>query len=386
MVWRFTFFAAKYAEYKNEALDYLADVANLWVEEKLKEGTLSPYVDRDVGALSLFLFTLKRYCSYSASVPEFDRLISKHTDENNGLFGNFFTSALAALGLCGACPTSAACPKLQQFVGREIAQHPKETFNDAKNLAVAYLVSKERGDSGSISLLVQESRRKLGNLALPRSERLFPGFVLLCEINQLGREERLLVKHSCQESMDFVRTYSVEATYPSELLSQYSSDASASASTMEANGHKSRPRLSRILLSFSLVLLRLYEKSQPAFLTREARLQSVIRGTVYGTLWVGISGGLFWLGAEGGMPYDLRTFYPAHPVLLLVRLAANMAWVSAILLPLFPAFIFIDRLVLRRQGTGEISLLRQSWASVRKHWALKILLAAALASLRTLFS
>ena len=146
----------------------------------------------------------------------------------------------------------------------------------------------------------------------------------------------------------------VEANYPSESPSQYSSDASASASTMEGNGHKSRPRLSRILLSFSLVLLRLYEKSQPVFLTREARLQSVIRGAVYGTLWFGISGGLFWLGAEGGMPYDLRTFYPAHRVLLLVRLAANMAWVSAIVLPLFPAFIFINRLVLRRQGTGEI--------------------------------
>jgi hypothetical protein len=60
--------------------------------------------------------------------------------------------------------------------------------------------------------------------------------------------------------------------------------------------------------------------------------------------------------------------------------------VSAIVLPLFPAAIFVHRLVIRRQDVGEISLLRQSWAAVKEHWVKGILLAVALAWLRTLFS
>jgi hypothetical protein len=223
----FYFFAAKHSEYKNDSLDYLGDVDQMWVQEKLHSGPLSPYLDRDIGALGLFLFTLKKFCPYSEPVSEFGSLVAKFTDDYDGLFRNFFTSALAALGLSVACPISEALPKLEEFLKREMAQHSKETFNDAKNLAVAYLLARERSDSESVALLVHESQRKLRHGNIPRSERVFPNFVLLSEIRKLGREDQAFVKQQCEESLDFVRTYSVEAIYPSELVYQYSTDASA---------------------------------------------------------------------------------------------------------------------------------------------------------------
>jgi hypothetical protein len=381
----FYFFAARYSDYKNENLDYLHDVAKLWVQEKLNGDALSPYLDRDIGALALFLFTLKRYCLCSEPSSQFAEIISKHAQEDTGLFRNFFVSAISALGLMAACPTSDALLKLEAFLKREIAQRPRETFNDAKNLAIAYLMAKEWKDSELTSFLIQESQRKLKGGDLPRSDRIFPNFVLVSEVARLPREDQAFVKRSCEESLDFVKTYSLEVSYPPELVDQYSTDVSLSSAGMEGNGHRSRPRLSRIMLSFSLVLLRLYDKAQMTFLTREVRAQNVMRGSLYGALWLGVAAGLFWLGAQLGLPYDLKQYYPAHPLKLLARLVADMMWVSAILLPVFPAFIFFDRLVIKGQDLGEVSLLRQSWAAIKEHWVIKILLAGVLAWLRTLF-
>jgi len=367
--------------YTHLLLDSLPDAARFWVEEKVIDGIVSPYLDRDLAAIGLITFSLCRY----RTCPDIDderltSLTEPHFRDNKGLFGSFFSTVLVGLGLQARVPQSHLCERFSTYIDAQLRDHAHTIFNDPKNLFAAHLWAVETGATSILETLRHECAMwALSRDCLPR-EQVYLSYILLEEAGQMPRSKRPRIKQCVEDSLKFVHTQSVESVFAPDIVEQYSYDVASRPEMLEQYGHPARPRLSRIMLSIGLVLERHYSLSGRLLFSRQTWLESTLRGIAYGALLLAMASLVYWLSGLAGIPFSLRTALVSKDLLAIlgvffVKLPVNLAWISVLVLLIISAFMFLHQLSLTGRRSSELEVIADIREFVRANWPVEVVLA-----------
>lgn len=365
-------YAVLQTNYRNQELAYLPDTWRHWVEEKVADGSVSSYTDRDLAAIGLATFALCEHRTCPDVNGRLAPLIEPHFIPDRRLFDNFLATVLVALGLSKLPAEDALYRQFAKCVDAHLRDHAAAIFNDPKNIVAAYMWAKHTQAEDLLPMLRQVSFDKAKASAddiLPR-DLVYTTYVLFEQIEELPRDQRERVGQWVRDSLKFIRMYSSESGIPPEVLDEYGGDiALAKPDVMREYGYPVRPRLSRILLSLGHMMEQRYALKPYLLQTGEQRKRAWLRGTSYPILMLMIAAGVAYIGKKAGFPLDVRGGFDTKeflPILLAVfKLLANVAWMTAFIFVLVTALAMIYRVLITSQDVDDYQAIKNSLKQAR---------------------
>jgi hypothetical protein len=349
------------------------DTIRMWAEERVSEEQLSAYHDRDLGALGLIAYSFCKYRKCPNIDARFASLAKGYFHDNKGLFDSFLTNVLVALALKTLNVDPDLYEKLATYINTQLRDRPKVIFNDAKNLVIAHLWAKETGSESVLRSLRNECLEWAAQEnPLPR-DQVYAAYVLLEEIKQLPRSERPKIKKCIEDSLRFIQNTSIDSSFGSDIIEQYSYDAALSPMTMSQYGHAARPRLSRILLSVGLIIKERYTREAHLLFSSKAQVKRLIRGTVYPFVLLLIAAAIVWQGALLGAPFPLKPALETKQFLPVVKavclyLPLNFLWTAMIGTLLVLAYFVFERILITGRRTDEITAATDGLLFLKENW------------------
>jgi hypothetical protein len=372
--------------YTNLVVASLPDAARSWVEERFSNGLLTPYIDRDLAAIGLITFA---HCKYRRKCPENSErlaaLAESYFKENSGVCESFFTSVLIALGLATAAPETNLYGRVANYVNSQIREHEDAVFNDPKNFVVAHLWAEQTQAEDLLKNLLDKCLKVAARDETPERDKVYLSYVLLEESERLPRSERPKVKAWIEESLNFIRTYSLESSSPANIAEQeYHHDSMVDAETRRQHGYSARPRLSRIIISVGLMLDRTYAQKASHLFSREELRKRIQRGVVYPLAMVVIAFAVLWFGKKIGLPLSMKPVmdadnFGAGLMGFLFRLPLNFLWAIIIVVLATSAWIFFYQVLLTGQTVSDIKITKNIRTAIQEHWQIEIIMAAIMA-------
>lgn len=381
----FYVYAMQRTGYTHIALNTLPEIAKFWVEDKVSSGDLFPYIDRELSAISLTTFTLCKFKKSCPKVSGYPLLALQYFDDNKGLFNNFFTTAMVGLGLQALEPAADLNQRLNTYLTKQFRDHSNVILNDSKNFLAAHLWAREYGCDEVISKLVNESLERSRQTDCTPRDLVYYTYVLMEEVEKIPRDDREEVRKFTEASLLFLKDYSHEVAFPSDVLEEFTDDISLSSTFIHSQTFTVRPRLSRIMLSIGLLIDRLYEKNAPLFFTRAARFNRLSKGWVYPIALFLLAGFIVWAAWWVGLPFNLKnTLNAKHilppPVLLCLAFLANLSISFVVVALIIFALQIFTWLVIQSKPLDESVLRERLIESFNNNWKWEIVpaLAAAL--------
>ena len=359
-------------DYRNQELAYLPDTWRHWVEEKVTDGGVSAYTDRDLAAIGLATFALCEHRTCPDVNGRFAPLIEPHFLPARGLFDNFMATVLVALGLSRLPAEDALYRQFAKCIDAQLRDHDAAIFNDPKNIVAAYMWAKHTQAEDLLPKLTQlcfDRAKASADDILPR-DLVYTTYVLFEQIEKLPRNQREQVGQWVRDSLKFIRMYSSEAGISPEVVNEYGGDiALAKPDVMRQYGYPVRPRLSRILLSLGHMMEQRYSLKPYLLQTGEQRKRAWLRGTSYPFLMLLIAAGVAYLGKKAGFPLDVRAGFDTKeflPIFLAVfKLLANVAWMSAFIFVLVTALAMVYRVLITSQDVDDYQAINNALKQAR---------------------
>jgi hypothetical protein len=259
----------------------LPAAARQWAEAKLTTGRLSPYRDRDLGALGLLVYA---FSEYGIHLAEEDRLAEFALNESAGkglLFESFFLTSLIALGLTktsGGCP-----PQFVSAIAEAIDSETERLRNDPKALLAGFWFTRAIERSDLSERLFREANEIFLTGIDHLDSRLCAAAILVEKIEAFPMKERLRVAAFAQNC---IKTIGVEAA----------GDASRDVIMIDENDFLGEsPHASRILVSIALLGRDTLERKSTLLLTKGARAAQVVRALVYVPFCAAVAVGVVWV-------------------------------------------------------------------------------------------
>jgi hypothetical protein len=264
----FYIFAISETGYASQEFTYKPEHWKYWVESRLDNDIPTPYLDTEVAALGLIIYSLCRQEIIPQNSSNFIRLVDEHFSASNGIYKNYIASVLAGLGISRLDANEPLLTKITDYIKKQIAERKKNIFNDSKNLVVTYLWSKEVGDDQIRNSVRQEvfTRFKGGNYL--NRDIVYLAYVLIEEIKEFSRDERREIKKLVNESLKFIRNYTLEnqsLSCPAEKDYHGANIALQTRELQDLYGYPNKPILSRILVSIGLLIEQKYISSPNLF-------------------------------------------------------------------------------------------------------------------------
>ncbi|HWS99706.1 MAG TPA: hypothetical protein VN256_05475 [Pyrinomonadaceae bacterium] len=357
--------------YTNQELAFLPDTWRYWVEEKVNYGRVSSYTDRDLAALGLAIFALCQHRTCPEVNGRFGRMVEKFFSPDRGLFDNFLATVLVALGLSKLPAEDDLYRQFVRCIDAQLKNHADAIFNDAKNLVVAYMWAKHTQAEDLRPKLRQACLQKAsGDDCLPR-DLVYVTYILFEEIEKLSRDERALVRTWVKDSLRFIRTYSVEAGFPSEVLEEFGGDvALATPDIMRQYGYPVRPRLSRILLSVGHMMEQRFVLNPHLLQTDEQRKKAWLRGIAYPLLLLLGAAAVAYVGRNVGFPFDVKAGFATKqflPILLATfEMLANTAWMTVFIMLIVMASVMFYRILITAQDVDDYEAIKNALKQARR--------------------
>lgn len=356
--------------YTNQELAFLPDTWRYWVEEKVTYGSVSAHTDRDLAAIGLAIFALCQHRTCPDVNGRFGTVVEKFFSPDRGLFDNFLATVLVALGLSKLPAETDLYRQFARCIDAQLKDHADATFNDTKNLVVAYMWAKHTQAEDLLPRLRQACLQKAsGDDCLPR-DLVYVTYILFEEIEKLSREERVQVRRWVEESLRFIRTYSVEAGFPPEVLEEFGGDvALATPDIMRQYGYPVRPRLSRILLSVGHMIEQRSILNPQLLQTDEQRKRAWLRGIAYPVLLLLGAAVVAYAGRNAGFPLDVQAGFATKqflPILLAVfEVLANTAWMTIFTILVVMAVVMFYRVLITSQDVDDYEAIKNAWGQAR---------------------
>jgi len=356
--------------YTNQELAFLPDTWRHWVEEKVTVGSVSSYTDRDLAAIGLAVFALCQHRTCPDVNGRFAPLVEKYFSPDRGLFDNFLATVLVALGLSKLPAESDLYRQFAKCIDTQLKDHAGAIFNDPKNLIAAYMWAKHTQAEDLVPKLRQACLDKAsGDETLPR-DLVYITYVLFEEIEKLPRAQRAQVRQWVEDSLRFIRTYSLEAGFPPGVLEEFGGDiALATPDVMRQYGYPVRPRLSRILLSVGHMMEQRYALKPYLLQTEEQRKRAWLRGLSYPFLLLLIAAAVAYVGRNAGFPFDVKAGFATKqflPILLATfQMLANAAWMTLFIFVLVTAAVMVYRVLITAQDVDDYQAIKNALRQAR---------------------
>lgn len=377
----FYLYACLESDYINLELKSLPDVALFWAEDKVNNGDIYPYIDKDLASIGLVSYALCKYRACPDIRERFTSLVEPHFDSNKGIFSNFLASVLVALGLRAISSQTSLLKKLEKYIDNQIKNNTHIVFNDPKNLVAAHLWAKELHLSDITNLLVRECMDRASKEDTFSRERVYYSYILLDNVNAIPRRQRHLVKEWIEESLNFIHTYSVESVFsPSSIVDEYSYDVMTKPEMMNHHGYSSRPRLSRIMLSIGLLIDRKYTLNAPDLFNTENQILRFVRGTLYPFFVLTIMAGFIYVTRKAGLPLTLKTDIESNSFWAIVKatclkLPVDIIYASILITLLMWAYFLFHYIALKGETKDEIEATKLTFTFLRENWHIEVMLA-----------
>ncbi|HEX7315886.1 MAG TPA: hypothetical protein VF297_18360 [Pyrinomonadaceae bacterium] len=366
--------------YTNQELAFLPDTWRHWVEEKVSCGNVSSYTDRDLAAIGLAIFALCEHRTCPDVNGRFAPLVEKYFSPDRGLFDNFLATVLVALGLSKLPAESDLYRQFARCIDAQLKDHAAAIFNDTKNIVAAYMWAKHTQTEDLLPKLRQVCLDKAsGDETLPR-DLVYVTYVLFEEVEKLARDQRAQVRQWVADSLRFIRTYSLEAGFPPEVLEEFGGDIALSTpDVMRQYGYPVRPRLSRILLSVGHMMEQRCALKPYLLQTEEQQKRAWLRGLSYPLLLLLGAAAVAYAGRNAGFPFDVKAGFATKqflPILLAVfKLLANTAWMTLFIFVVVTAAVMVYRVLITAQDVDDYQALKNALRQARALLWIEIALA-----------
>ena len=352
-----------------------------WIQERLRTGNITPYIDKELAAIGLGIYAL---CKFHKDCPnvreEFASLVEPHFDSNRGLYGNFLASVLVYLGLKVIGSDATVLDGLEQYVRDQLKHHANVVFNDPKNLVVAHMWAKEVAADEVLKALLNESLERLVREETLDRDRVYYSYVLFEEIRSIPRRDRHLVKQSIENSLAYLYDYSIESVFSPAIVDAYSYDVVTSTTGMQEYGYTARPRLSRILLSVGLMIDRKYNLEGGQLLSNRAQILRFFRGILVPALFLFVLALFIYFTRQIGLPLPIANDLASGEfgrILLAIcaKVPLDMLWMSVVIV-LFCWFAgTLYYILITAQTDDELVATTLTYHFVKKHWRVEIVIA-----------
>jgi hypothetical protein len=350
------------------ASEKLPDAARQWAEAKLVTGKLSPYRDRELGALGLLVYA---FSEHGVPLENEDGLgkLALHESSGQGLlFDSFFLTSLIALGLA---KTADGCPP--QFVTPiedAVASDLERLRNDPKALLAGFWFTRaiERTD------LSEQLFRAADDIFLSGADqldgRLCSAAILLEKMEEMAMRQRLKVAafaHDC------IKSVGVEAA---------AGDGARDMLLVEEDDHfpAESPHVSRILVSVGLLCRDTLERKSSLLLTKAARAAQLVRASVYTPFCVVLAIGVLWVAGRIRPPHPVIGEMLVAPSFSTAAIALGLLLAYAALAGVFAfALLALHQLVVGLAILGkrkdEFAAFGEAWRSLKKHYKIELCIA-----------
>jgi hypothetical protein len=338
--------------------------ARQWAEDKLASGKLSPYRDRDLGALALLVYSFAEYGIPLHDDAQLATLVATETYVDGLLFESYFLTSLIALGLS---KTADGCPAhFVAAIERGTVLESEQLQNDPKALVAGFWCARavHRTDLSDRLFTIAEDISRSGIDHL--DARVCSAAVLVENLERLSVGRRLEVAKFAKEA---IKSVGVEAV----------GDNSGEIILVEEENFLCERHASKILISVGLLCRDTLEAKSALLLMRDARVAQWVRASVYSPICAGIAVAVVWTAGR------VRSSHPIHEQLVAPSFA-TAALVLAILIAytllvgcfagaLFALFELLIGLGIRGKHKDEFAAFKAAWISVKTYYKLELLAA-----------
>lgn len=368
--------------YTNQELASFTETWEYWIEEKLSNGNLSPYTDRDLAAIGLIIHSLCRHRACPESSSKFAPLVEKYFTDEQGLFDNFLAIVLVALGLKEIPARTELYERSRRYIDTHLRAHSSTVFNDPKNFVVVHIWAKQIQDAELLNTLRHECLKKATtDGCLPR-DLVYLTYVLYEEVESLPREQKPTIRRLVEASLQFIQNYSIESGFSAEIVDEFADDiALAKPDVMRQYGYPIRPRLSRILLAVGHMIEQRYARKPYLLLNSGERKRQWLRGLTYPIGLFFLSVVIIYVGYKVGFPLDARTGFTTKELIPIalscLKGLINTVWTASVFILFTMAGIVLYQMLIAAKEVDEIRALQNAWEKVReaKVFWIEILLA-----------
>jgi hypothetical protein len=260
--------------YSDPYLDSLADGLRYWAEEKISGGHFSPYLDRDITALCLALYSFKKGSDRSLSPDSASRLneiLGRHFRESDGFFADIFETALIGTSLRALLPASELTRKCCRFLKDRFHQKRDVIFNDGKTAYAYFLFGCETQDSRLVRDVAMSAFEKIREApaTLAPQDTVYFGLAAIEGFDYIDRQYKKSAREILANSLRAARGLVQLSESPQEVSSVYGED---------------RGRPSRVLLAAAEALAIKFRSTPFSWYESDAG-KSVLRGVLYIAGW-----------------------------------------------------------------------------------------------------
>ena len=287
-------FAISETNYKSQEISSNPEFWKSWLETRLNEEFPTPYIDTEISAMGLILYSLSRKGIYPSNADKFIELANKHFTSKDGLFGNYLATVLVGLGISRLENNAEELSKFEKYIDSQINNYKKNIFNDPKNLVITYLWGKEIENPKMREDVRLEAFRKYSEEQYLSRDIVYLAYILIEEITFFSRSERNGIKTFIEDSLNFIVDYTLEGKLQSNAIKEeYGNDiAFESPEQWEVYGYSSKPPLSRIILSLGFLIKQKYIDSPNIFNSLE-QITKKISGLIAFSVMPLLLGSLF---------------------------------------------------------------------------------------------
>jgi hypothetical protein len=248
----------------------LRDGLKSWVLEKLSTGNFSPYVDRDITALCLAVYSFDvagESILDSASNSRLAELITPHYKETIGFFSDLFDTAIIATCLQRNHPHREITRRCVALLRKKFHEAKAVIYNDAKTVYAYFIFASELKDRKLQRQLALESFELIETK--PQIEdpqgRIYLSLVAIEGFDLMDRTHRARAKNIFLSSFDILRALSSRPAVGQDVASTYGRDFG---------------RPSRILLTAAQAFADKFRSTPFQWYEKDAS-KSVLRGVIY---------------------------------------------------------------------------------------------------------
>lgn len=288
--------------YVNQEIGSLTVTWKLWVDEKLRQDQYGSYIDTELASLGLILYALAPQEQLPDNYNSFIHLVERHFSDTKGIYKNFLATVMVGLGVSQIAREGDLFSRIQRYLDEQLRNCWGRVFNDTKNYVTVYWWSREVNADDVLEKLRNECLQRLHNQDYLVRDIVYISYVLFEEVSAFPRYERPKIKDIVEQSLRFIRDYTIESDLSSELINEYGQDvALASRAIQDQYGYPIKPRLSRILLSVGHLTERRYFQHKYLLDNADQQKRRWLRIALYAPTLCLISVLIFWLGMKWGV-------------------------------------------------------------------------------------
>lgn len=367
--------------YSNLELSLPPQTMLMWVQDKVRHGDIGPYIDKELAAIGLGIFALCRYHKGCPDVrTQFTSLVEPHFDNNQGLYGNFLSSVLVALGLRAVDSEAQVLKKLESYIDHQLLHNENIVFNDPKNIVAAHIWAREIDSVELLRTIVNEAMERAARDDTLARDRVYYSYVLFEEIKAIPRKDRKKVGEWVLASLDYLYSYSVESVFSPDVVEEYSQDIVTTNVGMVEYGYTVKPRLSRIMLAVGLLTIRKYDLEGSVVFSSERQILRLVRGLFYPLIVLGLLALFIYITSKIGLPFsigpDIKSGELARiATAICLKLPPDVVWASLVSVLLTWAGCLFYYIAWSADTDNEIVATKLTVDFLKRNWGVEVLLA-----------